>query len=361
VNHKRRHFDDASAADSDVLRLQELLKNSVLPIAVCCDHVIVESNAALQSVLCCAQPEALVGKPIVDLVIPGQQQTLRLFLERNSERQIGTSPSCHVRISTFDDREVDVDVVQERIPAAGDSNSKLNSIIIATPIVMSETLKAIEWRQHQQRFAVFGQVAASLLHELGQPLTAAKGATELMVDQLESGQIESSQLANMQRCLEIVSEGFVQMTAQFERIWNFVRQRQPISQTCHVEQLLQAALDIVGTSARHAGVTIHQEMQPVRDVFIDPNYVQLILVSLLQRSVIQLTGIPDSGGIKIQLSAHESVVVLRISHRIHTTMNYEGGAIHPGITMCRKILQDSKATLDITEEDENCIYCISFG
>lgn len=105
---------------------------------------------------------------------------------------------------------------------------------------------------HMQRMTVFGELSAALIHGLGQPLTAAWGACEILA-QSASDNVNSE---SWKRAAEIAFQSTASAANQFRQIWDFVKTREFEAQPVDMNALVASAIETVSATATSAGVSL---------------------------------------------------------------------------------------------------------
>ena len=304
------HNSDALQRDADrYARLLEICPNA---IAVCKSGEIILCNRALQQ-LVRRTSDDLIGRPAEDLLAAEvREPTLRKLREMKAAR-VHHQATCETRMLRSDGGEILADVSIDEFELSGSADE----VLAFRPHPALRTTGKIDRDQllqltHMHRMAVFGELTASLLHELGQPLTAAHGASEILAASLKGNQI-SDEAA---RSAQIVAESTFVAAKRFQQIWEFVRHKKPTSAKARLTDVLTRAIDLTKTAIRHAGIEIEAEQNEVESIAADSSLLETAIAGLLARSMTALSG--HSAGTKrisIKLSQPESTrIEISISH-----------------------------------------------
>lgn len=165
----------------------------------------------------------------------------------------------------------------------------------------TQELKAAEMadRQKQQelvhlsRFALMGELAAGLAHELNQPLTAivnyARGSRNYL--QAEAAPTEAQRERLLDAMNKIALQG-EQAAAIIKNLRGFLRKEEPSWQPLDARELMQEALEFMQSNLRRAGVRVEQrydaDLPKIRG---DRIQLLQILINLLANAVDALQGI----------------------------------------------------------------------
>lgn len=127
----------------------------------------------------------------------------------------------------------------------------------------------------------FGELAASLVHDLGQSIAAVHAAGELLESRLDSLNVPD----DVKRMIKIVARAGHDLCRQHAVIRNFARHRQAGLQQVALGEMVEAAAQVV-RGAVH-GDEVQLEVITDADcgsVSADPGLTQLAIVTLLTRS-----------------------------------------------------------------------------
>ena len=140
---------------------------------------------------------------------------------------------------------------------------------------------------HLSRFALMGELAAGLAHELNQPLTSivnyARGSRNYL--QAETPPTEAQRQRLLDAMNTIASQG-EQAAAIIKNLRSFLRKEKTDWQSLDARELMQEALEFMQSHLQREGVRLEQEYEPALPG-IQGNRVQLlqILINLLANAL----------------------------------------------------------------------------
>ncbi|MCA9050315.1 MAG: PAS domain-containing protein [Planctomycetaceae bacterium] len=152
----------------------------------------------------------------------------------------------------------------------------------ATPVTKRDELRQLAWLQ---QMSVFGQIAASLVHDLGQPLTAAHGACDLLYGEM-SASLSPEESAELRATIQSAVNS---ASGRFRRIWNFIKAGQPDPVPTRLDVVISQVTQLMSPSVRHSGVVLTTDCESLPPVVLDAAVLTLILTGLIQRSVLCLS------------------------------------------------------------------------
>jgi len=112
----------------------------------------------------------------------------------------------------------------------------------------SELREARERLSRAERMAIVGEVAASVAHEIKNPLGPIKGYTQMMMRMLEDLP-PSAQKERFLRCLTIICEEVDKINERVRRLMEFSRSQDFERRECRLEEIVQRAADLAQADA----------------------------------------------------------------------------------------------------------------
>jgi signal transduction histidine kinase len=167
--------------------------------------------------------------------------------------------------------------------------------------VNRELQDSFEQIKRADRLSAIGQLAASLAHEIRNPLAAIDGAANL---------IESPQTSEETRTgsLVIIHKEIQRLNRLLTNLLDFARPKTPEFRSVEPNRLIDAIINLTGHSAEQKGITLRKEVVPSVPAFeCDPEQMKQVILNLAINAVQAMTGPGE-----VLLSAHQrhsSVVI----------------------------------------------------
>lgn len=272
------------ALQRDAERFGELVRICPNGIAICSGTTVRSVNPAL-SQLVDFPAEELVGRSLADLLFESVRERTMNRLQTMLAEGMGHDSVCSTRLQRADGLTIDVEASTDRL----ESGEAVDSVVVFRPLAVFRNTALLNseeliQRAHLLRMSVFGELAAALIHELGQPLTAARGASDI----LESTRNDDGTWNITGRPAEILMTAVGQIGDRFQKIWQFVRNRRPELTSVPINASVQDAIDLTTAAARHAAVDVQFSAGDVQTVNIDSSLIGLVTTGLIRRSVTAL-------------------------------------------------------------------------
>lgn len=152
------------------------------------------------------------------------------------------------------------------------------------------------------RLSSLGEVAASLAHEIGNPLAGIKGALEIVASRAspESPEEEFSALALRE---------ITRLEGLILEFLDYARPREPRRAVIDVMDLLERAHALVGREAVDRGVSISLIRTEVPVVFVDADQILQVLVNVMLNAI---QASPSGGRVEIALQTTGAIVAVDV-------------------------------------------------
>ena len=142
---------------------------------------------------------------------------------------------------------------------------------------------ALETRLRQsEKLATIGQMAAEIAHEVGTPLNVIGGRARA----LEKKAGDPSEVASVQKNVEIIQEQVARITKIIRQVLDFSRKRGPTITSVDLARVVGEALDAVGETIRRQGIATEVRapagLAPVPG---DPDQIQQVCLNLLMNAI----------------------------------------------------------------------------
>ena len=166
-------------------------------------------------------------------------------------------------------------------------DGRLAQMVIATDITQrrqAEEQAALqaERAQTSSRLITMGEMASSVAHELNQPLTAISNYSSGMLNRLENGSLTPEQ---MKFALEKSAHQAQRAGQIIHRIRTFVKRSEPNRTLCHVQNIIDEALELANIEMRRRNVRLtHHVAARIPTVMVDSILIEQVLINLIKNA-----------------------------------------------------------------------------
>ncbi|HZG55526.1 HAMP domain-containing sensor histidine kinase [Paenibacillus sp.] len=209
---------------------------------------------------------------------------------------------------------VDTPSPEERDAGCSVLNDRLDTIqrMIAdhywtyTKAIVSQKEEVIH-QLHHDRLQLLGKMAASLAHELRNPLFAIEGFLKLIDREIRGGPLESPKLL---RYLDVIRKEFDGLYAQITQFLSFSKNSgvaEPFAEL-EVREMVAAAAEFIAPRLSSEGIELETSVEEGLRAFVQPASMQQVLINLLNNSIDALTGAEEEKRIRIEARGDASEV-----------------------------------------------------
>ncbi len=221
---------------------------------------------------------------------------------------------------------------------------------------------------HSSRVGVMGEMAASIAHEVNQPLTAislyAQAAARLVGDDPDAdGDVVSS--------LQKINDQALRAGDIIHSLRTWIREQDTQREESECNALIQSVVEIVSMEARNNDVEIELDLEPkLPTIVCDPVQIQQVTLNLIKNAIDALAEQDETGSgetRKVRVSSRHSG-----ADRIQVTVQDRGPGVAPeakeklfdtffttkaagmgmGLAICRTIIQAHGGTLDFRDNPD---------
>jgi signal transduction histidine kinase len=149
-----------------------------------------------------------------------------------------------------------------------------------------------EQLRNSERLSILGELAASLAHEVRNPLGSIWGVVEILKDECEKQGTNSD-------FLTILIDEVKRLNQVVENYLSLAKQPLLTRSQCNLRDIIQSVIYLLSYKARKQGIMLHSDL-PETELFIYANESQLqqILINLLLNSMAAIT---DDGTVAVKV------------------------------------------------------------
>jgi signal transduction histidine kinase len=161
-----------------------------------------------------------------------------------------------------------------------------------------------------QRLAAMGELAASIAHEINQPMSAILGNVEAAQAMLSAGRLDDAQLRSI---LEDVRDDGLRAVEIVRHIRNLARHRAPEVVEFDLSEQVRTALRLVAPLARHRGAALGFRCDAAAVTRGDPVHVQQTVLNLVINAMDAMAARPAAERlVRIDVTAREDAAYVAV-------------------------------------------------
>lgn len=179
-------------------------------------------------------------------------------------------------------------------------DQRRQALVLLSAIDISERIEALDSHKHQQEKLLFtsrmmsvGEMAATLAHELNQPLAAIVNYLNGSLRLTEQPAATAS--ASIRRALEAARTQAEHAAAVISRVREFVRAREPRRDAHDIRRIAGTVLELLRLEAERMQLRIDLAFAPgLPDVYADHVMVEQVLLNLVKNGIESMREIPPA-------------------------------------------------------------------
>ncbi|MGW8368381.1 MAG: PAS domain-containing sensor histidine kinase, partial [Gammaproteobacteria bacterium] len=248
------------------------------------DFRLQSANSALSRMVG-SPAKSLAGKSLLDLVHTDQRRGLRSRLDTMVAGE-QTTMSWQTRLVPVDDREL---LVRLNVGVVHDASKRPLFLIGQVEDLTERIHSGREARQLRERLtqvarlSTMGEMAASLAHEINQPLTAIATYAQAGKRLLDSGRADESDISNT---LEQIGQQAQRAGEVIRSLRRFLRQKKSSREKLDVNEVIREVAFLADVDARAHDVELDLGLQ--RDlpaVVADAVQIQQVILNLIRNAL----------------------------------------------------------------------------
>ena len=264
-------------------------------------------------------------------------------------------------------QELHTGVLAANLPEASDKLNSLNKLLTLETAVMLETFQVAHSEQlralervalgerltRAERLAEIGQLAASLAHEIKNPLAGISGAVQVIRDATPTDDQHFPILAEILRQID-------RLDGTVEDLLVYARPKVPQLRSCNMAEVVTRSVELLRKQPLANDIRLEVECDSrLPFVDLDPDQVEQVLINVILNAVqastsgnvVRLAAHADSATIEllVQDQGHGmSESVRRRAFEPFFTTKARGTGL--GLAICRQIIQAHHGSMDLQSE-----------
>lgn len=155
---------------------------------------------------------------------------------------------------------------------------------------------------HSEKLAALGKIAATVAHEINNPLSGVFTYIKLMERRIHEGKASPEELAKFGEYLATMSREVQRTSAIVMNLLDFTRPKEPSRKAVSLNRLVEESISIVRNKLGAHGVRVEKRMEPLPDTLADPAQIKQVFINLIVNACEAM----DGGGILTIRSLHDA-------------------------------------------------------
>ncbi len=213
-----------------------------------------------------------VGRPVKELVL--------------GTKQVAGGDLAHVIPVTTDDEmghlAVSFNHMTESLRRA---NEEILEWIKNLELKVEERTKELKDAQDQllqsEKLAALGRIAATVAHEINNPLAGVFTYIKLMERRIEKGQNGAAEVEKFREYLSTMGREVERTSAIVQNLLDITRQKEPSKKACDLVKLIEESLLIVRNQLKLHNVEVEKKLEPLENVMADPSQMKQVFINVM--------------------------------------------------------------------------------
>ncbi|MBO8164547.1 MAG: HAMP domain-containing histidine kinase [Brevibacillus sp.] len=223
---------------------------------------------------------------------------------------------------------------------------------------------------HNDRLSLLGRMAASMAHELKNPLFAIEGFLQLI-----EAELSNDELRKVKRYLDVVQREFKGLYGQITGFLSFSRNQQieELFVACRLSELIDAVIELVRPRLNSEGVEVELQLEQDPSLRLQKVALQQVLSNLLNNSIEALSGgmypklirirsYEDERNYYLSVTDYGSGVPEHLKEAIFTpfvTSKSNGTGL--GLAICKQIMEKNGGGISFTSRAGETVFTLHFS
>jgi PAS domain S-box-containing protein len=331
-----------------------------------------DANASICRMLGYARDE-LIGLRSSDVVAPADAEYIERTLttvKHNSDhhqewelrRKDGSVLGVEVMATNMPDGNILAmvrDITERKLAeeALRETNRHLEETLVDLHVKKDELARTTQQLWQASKLATMGELAASIAHELNNPLATVSLRTETLLMQIPAD-------ADQRKPLEIIAREVDRMASLVDNLLQFTRRSTRQVSTVDVRQEIENTVELVHYHLRSRNIEVIQDFdEPLPTVQADRQQLCQLFLNLLTnasdampqggRLTMRATSRAPEGGVAIDFADSGEGITPENLEKVWEpffTTKPEGKGTGLGLAICRRIVEEHGGTMNIISQ-----------
>ncbi|MDD5763018.1 MAG: ATP-binding protein [bacterium] len=134
---------------------------------------------------------------------------------------------------------------------------------------------------HSEKLAAVGALAATVAHEINNPLTGVYTYIRLMERKIAQGQHSPENIDKYKEYLDTMRREVERTTAIVQNLLDFTRPKEPARKLMSLLKVIEESLSLVRNKLSLNNIEVVNRMHPLPDIMADPAHMKQVFINLL--------------------------------------------------------------------------------
>ncbi|MBE0569528.1 MAG: HAMP domain-containing protein [Deltaproteobacteria bacterium] len=165
---------------------------------------------------------------------------------------------------------------------------------------------------HSEKLAAVGALAATVAHEINNPLTGVYTYIRLMERKIDQGQYGAEEIAKYKGYLDTMRREVERTTAIVQNLLDFTRPKEPVRKPMSLVKVMEESLALVSNKLSLSNIEVVKRLDPLPEIQADPAHMKQVFLNLLINAC---EAMEDGGTLTIRSDHHPEANTVTMSVR----------------------------------------------
>ena len=137
---------------------------------------------------------------------------------------------------------------------------------------------------HTEKLAAVGKIAATVAHEINNPLTGVFTYIKLMERRIEEGRNSEKDIQKYREYLATMGREVERTSAIVLNLLDFTRPKEPSRKVASINTLIDESVVLIKNKLSMNNVEIRRELGALPDIMVDPSQIKQVFINILVNS-----------------------------------------------------------------------------
>jgi two-component system, NtrC family, sensor kinase len=134
---------------------------------------------------------------------------------------------------------------------------------------------------HSEKLAAVGALAATVAHEINNPLTGVYTYIRLMERKIDQGQNGAEEIGRYRGYLDTMRREVERTTAIVQNLLDFTRPKDPLRKPMDLVKVMEESLALISNKLSLANIAVVKVLNPLPEIQADPAHMKQVFLNLL--------------------------------------------------------------------------------
>lgn len=134
---------------------------------------------------------------------------------------------------------------------------------------------------HTEKLAALGKIAATVAHEINNPLSGVYTYIKLMERKIANGSGNGRNMERFREYLSTMSREVQRTSAIVQNLLDLTRPKEPSRKFASMNALLEESLLIVRNKVKIHNIRVRKDLEPLPDIMVDPSQMKQVFMNLI--------------------------------------------------------------------------------